>query len=127
MKKFITSIRSAVRPSFANARSAIAANKAACRQADARFLTVAALVMASAFALAPGVAMAAPWDGAANQILAALTGGLSRTIAIIAVIVCGVMALFGKLSWDWAIKIVVGIVLIFGSAAIVDYFIASAA
>lgn len=32
----------------------------------------------------------------------------------------------GKLSWDWVIKIIVGVVLIFGSAAIVDYIIAAA-
>jgi type IV secretion system protein VirB2 len=42
------------------------------------------------------------------------------------VIACGIAALAGKLSWDWAIKIIVGIVLIFGSVAIVDYIIAGA-
>jgi len=29
------------------------------------------------------------------------------------------------LSWDWAIKIIVGIVLIFGATSIVDYVIAA--
>ena len=53
-------------------------------------------------------------------------GGLTRTIAIISVIACGIAAIAGKLSWDWAIKIIVGIVLIFGAAAIVDYIIAAA-
>ena len=52
------------------------------------------------------------------------TGGLTRTLAIIAVIACGI-AISRKLSWDWAIKIIVGIVLIFGAAAIVDYVIAA--
>ena len=78
------------------------------------------------FALIPEIAMAAPWDSTATQILAIFTGGLTRTIAIITVIACGIAALAGKLSWDWAIKIIVGIVLIFGSVAIVDYIIAGA-
>ncbi|MEY3201090.1 MAG: hypothetical protein RIR70_640, partial [Pseudomonadota bacterium] len=41
-------------------------------------------------------------------------------------IACGIAAMVGKLSWEWAIKIVVGIVLIFGSASIVDFVIAGA-
>lgn len=68
-----------------------------------------------------------PWDTAATQILAIFTGGLTRTLAIIAVIACGIAAIAGKLSWDWAIKIIVGIVLIFGATSIVDYIIAGAA
>lgn len=71
----------------------------------------------------PETAMAAgePWDNAANKVLEIFTGGLARTIAVIAVIACGIAALAGKLSWDWAIKIIIGIVLIFGAPAIVDY------
>jgi type IV secretory pathway VirB2 component (pilin) len=38
-----------------------------------------------AFALIPEIAMAAPWDSTATQILAIFTGGLTRTIAIITV------------------------------------------
>jgi len=87
----------------------------------------ALVITATALALTtPELAMAAPWDGMANQVLAIFTGGLTRTIAIVAVIACGIAAVAGKLSWDWAIKIIVGIVLIFGSAAIVDLLIAAA-
>lgn len=75
----------------------------------------------------PETAIAAPWDSTATQILGIFTGGLTRTIAIIAVIACGIAAIAGKLSWDWAIKIIVGIILIFGAASIVDYIIAGAA
>ena len=74
----------------------------------------------------PETAIAAPWDSTATQILGIFTGGLTRTIAIIAVIACGIAAIAGKLSWDWAIKIIVGIILIFGAASIVDYIIAGA-
>lgn len=80
----------------------------------------------SALALMPGAAMAAPWDSVATSVLEIFTGGLTRTIAIIAVIAMGIAAMAGKLSWDWAIKITVGIVLIFGSTAIVDYIIGAA-
>ena len=80
----------------------------------------------SAVALLPETALAAPWDSTATKILDIFTGGLTRTFAIIAVIASGIAAIAGKLSWDWTIKIVVGIVLIFGSASIVDYVIAGA-
>ena len=76
--------------------------------------------------LLPETALAAPWDSSATKILDIFTGGLTRTFAIIAVIASGIAAIAGKLSWDWTIKIVVGIVLIFGSASIVDYVIAGA-
>ena len=75
----------------------------------------------------PQIALAAPWDSAAQQILSIFTGGLTRTIAIIAVVALGIAALAGKLSWQWAINIAVGLVLIFGSAAIVDYIIVATA
>lgn len=88
-------------------------------------LGIMTFLVISAFALIPEMAMAAPWDSAASSVLSIFTGGLTRTIAILAVIACGIAALAGKLSWDWAIKIVLGIVLIFGAAAIVDYIIAA--
>ncbi len=84
------------------------------------------LIAISAVFLLPETAMATPWDSTSQQILAIFTGGLTRTIAIISVIACGIAAIAGKLSWDWAIKIIVGIVLIFGAASIVDYIIAGA-
>ena len=84
------------------------------------------LIAISAVFLLPETAMATPWDSTSQQILAIFTGGLTRTIAIISVIACGIAAIAGKLSWDWAIKIIVGIILIFGAAAIVDYIIAAA-
>ena len=84
------------------------------------------VLLAAAAALLPEAALAAPWDSTATKILDIFTGGLTRTFAIIAVIASGIAAIAGKLSWDWTIKIVVGIVLIFGSASIVDYVIAGA-
>jgi type IV secretory pathway VirB2 component (pilin) len=111
---------------YRQAKSALAANHAACEQTNHRTLALFAGLALASFLLTPGLAMATPWDGAAASVLAIFTGGLARTIAIIAVIACGIAAIAGKLSWDWAIKIIVGIVLIFGAAAIVDYVIAAA-
>ena len=91
------------------------------KQKAAARMTVGTLAMLPALAFAT-----APWDSVADNVLAIFTGGLTRTIAIIAVIALGIAAMAGKLSWDWVIKIVIGIVFIFGGAAIVDYIIAAA-
>lgn len=87
---------------------------------------IATFLLLACFLATPEIASAAPWDSTATKVLEIFTGGLTRTLAIISVIACGIAAMAGKLSYDWAIKIVVGIVLIFGSAAIVDYAISAA-
>lgn len=107
-------------------RAALASNQASKQNANKRFLSVVGVMAVASLLLMPELAMAAPWDNVANKVLAIFTGGLARTIAIIAVIACGIMALLGKLSWDWAIKIILGIVLIFGATAFVDYMISAA-
>jgi type IV secretory pathway VirB2 component (pilin) len=111
------------------ARGAIAVDKARKNETDRRAARSMALVAVCIAAAIPGLALAGasgPWDTMGNQVLAIFTGGLTRTIAIISVIACGIAALAGKLSWDWAIKIIVGVVLIFGGASLVDYLIAAA-
>lgn len=112
---------------FQQDQSAMASNRTRTSSQNKRTLFVMAAVAVGAFAFAPGMAMAAPWDSAASSVLAIFTGGMARTLAIIAVIALGIMGLAGKLSWDAAIKVIIGIVLIFGSAAIVDYVISAAA
>jgi type IV secretory pathway VirB2 component (pilin) len=109
-----------------NTRAAIAADKANRAQADKRALRTMAVLALCMACVIPELAIAGPWDSMGTQVLAIFTGGLTRTIAVIAIIACGIAAIAGKLSWDWVIKIVVGIVLIFGGATIVDYLIAAA-
>lgn len=87
---------------------------------------VKSLLIVSAISLIPEIAVAEPWDSTAEKVLEIFTGGLTRTLAIIAIIISGVLAMFGKMQWSWVINIVLGIVLIFGGAAIVDYIIAAA-
>lgn len=100
-------------------------NQLTQRQQNLQTIKLIALCIGLFMAFMPEIAFASPWDGAANKVLEIFTGGLTRTIAIIAVIACGIAALAGKLSWDWAIKIIIGIVLIFGAASIVDYVISA--
>lgn len=94
------------------------------RTSRTTFVLCAAL---GVLAMTPELALAAPWDSVATKIMEIFTGGLTRTLAIIAVIACGIAAMAGKLAWNWAINIILCIVLIFGSAAIVDYVIVAAA
>lgn len=93
------------------------------KRGNQQALTFALLFGVFTLAVMPEIAMAAPWDSAAQKVLDILTGGLTRILAIIAVIACGIAAFFGKLSYEWAAKIVIGIVLVFGSASIVDAII----
>jgi type IV secretion system protein VirB2 len=87
---------------------------------------IAAFMAVALLAVVPDLALAGPWDSVAQNVLDIFTGGLTRTIAIIAVIVCGLMAFFGKMQWSWAINIIIGIVLVFGSTTVVDYIITAA-
>jgi len=88
--------------------------------------TLFVALLALACLVAPEMAMAEPWDDVAQSIHDIFTGGLAKTIAIIAIIACGVMAMVGKLSWQWVIYIVIGLCLIFGATAIADFFIGAA-
>ena len=110
---------------FERLKTAYILNAQDKQEISKRTMYFMALAMVAVLAFMPELALAEPWDSAANKVLAIFTGGLARTIAVIAVIACGIAALAGKLSWDWAIKIIIGLVLIFGAAAFVDYIISA--
>jgi type IV secretion system protein VirB2 len=79
-----------------------------------------------AIATMPEIAMAGtPWDNMLNGVIGALNGGTLRLVAILVIIGLGAAAWFSKLSWGKAGGVVGGIVLVFGAAAIADFFIAS--
>jgi len=42
-------------------------------------------------------------------------------VAAVAVMVCGAMAWFGRLSWWWMVAVMIGIVLVFGGPQIVSW------
>lgn len=87
-----------------------------------RAVLMALLVTALLVAL-PGAAFAqsAPWETAAENTYQ-LIMSIARWVAIIGIVGCGAAAFFGKLSWDWAGKIIIGLVLVFGATQLVDYF-----
>ena len=59
-------------------------------------------------------------DNFVNNLLAFLNGGFARSVAIIGVIILGLLAMTGRLDMKKAGGIIVGIILIFAAAAIVD-------
>lgn len=88
----------------------------------------AAAFLIAAFAASPALAGATGGglsnvEDLLNGIVDLLTGGIARALAIIALIVCGFLIAFGRgstLIWS----VLVGIVLVFSSAWIVDQIIA---
>jgi len=51
-----------------------------------------------------------------------LQGPMGKTIATLAIIVVGILAMLGKISWELGFVVTVGIALIFGANAIVELF-----
>lgn len=84
-----------------------------------RMLTVFAVI--GLVMVLPTQAHAAPWDTTAENVYNLLMS-IARWVAIIGIVACGLAAIFGKLSWEWAGKIIIGLVLIFGGTQLVDYF-----
>ncbi len=60
-----------------------------------------------------------PFINLIESILNVFNGGLARMLAILAIIGLGLSAMVGRLSWGLAVRVVLGIVLVFGAAAIV--------
>lgn len=71
----------------------------------------------------PDMAMAAGGTkiaGTINKVVAWFTGPVGKAIATLAIIVVGIGALMGKLSWGMALIVAVGIIIVFGAADIVQ-------
>lgn len=75
--------------------------------------------------LMPAIALASgnPFESIAQEIIDILTGNLARLVAIIAIAILGYMAYVGYLTWATAIRMIIGIVLVFGAAEIADLLI----
>jgi len=83
------------------------------------------LLLLGLVAVFPEMAVAAPWDGPLQNMIDLLTGTTARLAAILAIIVLGFMAMTGRMSWGLGGMIILGVVLIFGSAWITDNFISA--
>lgn len=91
-----------------------------------KFVLASAVVCLVAFEPSIAGAAAVPAAGAddnltnaANSILGLMTGTLGKAVATIAVVVMGMMAMFGKLEWERAFKVILGIAIVFGAASII--------
>ena len=63
-----------------------------------------------------------PVQSTLTQLVQALTGPIATALAVLAVISCGFFAWAGRLTWGIAGSVIFGIVLVFGSAQIVNFF-----
>ena len=63
-----------------------------------------------------------PVQSTLSTLVQTLTGPISTSLATLAVIACGFFAWSGRLTWGIAGSVIFGIVLVFGSAQIVQFF-----
>lgn len=90
-------------------------------QNAARLLTLAsALLSAATPAYAQSTGVGGDLGAFINNIIDLLSNGIIRGLAILAVIITGIAWMFGHLDLRRAGTVVVGIIVIFGAATIVD-------
>ncbi|MGN6097925.1 MAG: TrbC/VirB2 family protein [Bosea sp. (in: a-proteobacteria)] len=63
-----------------------------------------------------------PVQSTLQQLVSTLTGPIATSLATLAVIACGFFAWTARLTWGIAGSVIFGIVLVFGSAQIVQFF-----
>ncbi|BDV36581.1 TrbC/VirB2 family protein [Methylocystis iwaonis] len=84
-------------------------------------LAALALLHASSPAFATGGTLS-PVQSTLQTLVQTLTGPISTSLAILAVIAAGFLAWAGRMTWGIAGSIIFGIVLVFGSTQIVQFF-----
>ena len=80
-----------------------------------------ALSLPSSPAFATGGSLS-PVQSTLQTLVQTLTGPISTSLAILAVIAAGFLAWAGRMTWGIAGSIIFGIVLVFGSTQIVQFF-----
>ncbi len=86
---------------------------------------VAGILSALAAGVSPALATGgnlAPVQSTLQTLVQTLTGPISTSLAILAVISLGFFAWAGRLTWGLAGSVIFGIVLVFGSVQIVQFF-----
>ena len=83
-------------------------------------LTLLAISVVDAAAQSGGTLQ--PVQSTLTQLVQALTGPIATALATLAVIACGLFAWSGRLTWGIAGSVIFGIVRVFGSAQIVQFF-----
>jgi type IV secretory pathway VirB2 component (pilin) len=82
---------------------------------------IVAVALLCGLMLAPEMAAATVLDNFGNAILGILNNTFLHAVAVVAVIAFGLMALSGRIQWMTFITVMLAVVIIFGSAGIVDY------
>lgn len=76
------------------------------------------------FAAVGDVTNATNFETMIQAVIGFLTGTIAKSVAVLAVVFLGFMAMMGKLAWDVAGKVILGIILIFSATQIVQLFVA---
>ena len=86
-----------------------------------RLLAVGSIATAASLILAsPAFAQAANIEGLLQNVVDMLTGNTARLLAVLAVVIVGVLWMFGLFDLRRAAIVVLGIVVVFGAAEIVN-------
>ncbi|CAH1662886.1 MULTISPECIES: TrbC/VirB2 family protein [Hyphomicrobiales] len=85
-------------------------------------LALSLLALSAVGAAAQSGGTLQPVQSTLTQLVQALTGPIATALATLAVIACGLFAWSGRLTWGIAGSVIFGIVLVFGSAQIVQFF-----
>jgi len=90
--------------------------------ASRRRLRLAVMSLAAASTASPAFAQAVGGDlgGFIQNIIDLLNSGVVRGLAVLAVIITGIVWMFGQIDLRRAGTVVVGIIVIFGASTIVD-------
>lgn len=83
---------------------------------------MAPVVAAASEAMAGGGGQLQPVQSTLQTLVQTLTGPIATSLATLAVIACGFFAWAGRMTWGLAGSVIFGIVLVFGSAQIVQFF-----
>jgi len=95
-----------------------------CRWQLAQIALVVGLTTLVSLVMVSGATAAGPYDSPMGFVLCSVAkwiiyGNLGRGLATLAIVVVGVGATLGKVSWGLAITVAVGISVVFGSPSIV--------
>ncbi len=71
----------------------------------------------------PAMAQTSPMGNVMCQLVAIIYGNLGRAIAVLSVIVIGIGATLGKITWGLALTVGTGIATVFGAVPLVMYLI----
>lgn len=92
-------------------------------QRDTAWSALLALALFAAAMLAPSAGFAgttgdSPMGAVMCELIQWITGPTGRALATLAIIIIGVGALMGKVSWGMAIIVAIGIAIVFGAPTI---------